>query len=65
MEFKGLLSRLLECAFIFLFSTILIRAGINILIEIWPVLLVIAAILLAIVIGWRVWKFIRGGMGKW
>lgn len=30
-----------------------------------PVLLIIAAILLAVIIGWRIWKCIRGGMGKW
>lgn len=65
MEPKGLLNRLLECAFMFLLSIVLIRAGINILIEIWPVLLIIAAILLAVIIGWRIWKFIRSGMGKW
>lgn len=65
MEPKGLLNRLLECAFIFLLSILLIRAGINILIEIWPVLLIIAVILLAVIIGWRIWKFIRSGMGKW
>jgi len=65
LEPKGLLNRLLECAFIFLLSILLIRAGINILIEIWPVLLIIAVILLAVIIGWRIWKFIRSGMGKW
>ncbi|WP_304818184.1 hypothetical protein [Faecalibaculum rodentium] len=65
MEPKGLLNRLLECAFMFLLSIVLIRAGINILIEIWPVLLIIAVILLAVIIGWRIWKFIRSGMGKW
>ncbi|MDE5823263.1 MAG: hypothetical protein K2H91_01050 [Lachnospiraceae bacterium] len=65
MEPKGLLNRLLECAFIFLLSIILIRVGINILLEIWPILLVITAILLAIIIVWRIWKFIHSGMGKW
>lgn len=65
MEPKGLLNRLLECAFIFLLSTLLIRAGTSILAEIWPVLLIIAAILSVAIIIWRIWKFIHGGMGKW
>lgn len=65
MEPKGLLNHLLECAFIFLLSTLLIRAGTSILTEIWPVLLIIAAILFAAIIIWRIWKFIHGGMGKW
>ena len=61
MEPKSFISRLLECAFLFLLSVILIRMGIDILTEIWPALAIIAAILLAFVIAFRIWKY----LGKW
>lgn len=64
MEPKSFISRLLECAFLFLLSVILIRMGIDILIEIWPALVLIAVILLSLVIAWRIWKYLRG-TGKW
>lgn len=61
---KGFLTRLLECAFLFLLSVILIQMGIDILTEIWLVLAIIAAILLAFVIAFRIWKYLRD-TGKW
>lgn len=64
MEPKSLISRLLECTFLFLLGIILIRMGIDILTEIWPALVLIAAVLLGLIIAWRIWKYLRD-TGKW
>lgn len=65
MQFpKSFLTLILESAFLFFLSASLIRMGVNILLEIWPMLVIIAITILAIIIGWRVWRHMRD-MGKW
>lgn len=64
MEPKSFISRLLECAFLFLLSIILIRMGIDILTEIWPALAIIAVIILGLIIAWRVYRHWRD-TGQW
>ena len=64
MEPKSILSRLLEMAFLFVVTAWLLKAGVCILLEIWPVLAVIAAVFLGIAILWRIWKHMRD-IGKW
>lgn len=61
---KSFLTLMLESAFLFFLSAFLIRMAVNILTEIWPALLTIAIVILAIVIGWRAWKHMHD-MGKW
>ena len=64
MQPKNLLTIILESAFLFFLSASLIRMGVNILIEIWPALLIIAIVILIITICWRIWKHMHD-MGKW
>lgn len=64
MEPRSLLSRLLEMTFMFVVTVWLLKAGVNILLEIWPVLAVVAAIILGSAILWRIWKHMRD-IGKW
>lgn len=64
MEPRSLLSRLLEMAFMFVATVWLLKAGVNILLEIWPVLAVIVAIILGGTILWRVWSHMRD-IRKW
>lgn len=61
---KRLITRILEFAGLFALSAFLIRLGVYYLLEVWPYLLFIAIIVLASVIGWRVYKH-RRDMGKW
>lgn len=55
---------MLESAFLFFLSAFLIRMAVNILTEIWPALLVIAIVILILLIGWRIWRYLHD-MGKW
>lgn len=61
---KSWLTKLLEAAFIFFLATYLIRAGVRILIEVYPVLLAIAAVVLISIVVWHIWKHIHDA-GKW
>lgn len=61
---KSFITRLLECAFLFLLSVILIQMGIDILAEIWPALAIIAIVVFLLVIVWRIWRYLRD-TGKW
>ena len=61
---KKFTSRMLELAGLFALSAFLVRLGVYYLLEVWPYLLVIAILVIAGVIGWRVYKR-RKDMGKW
>lgn len=61
---KSLITRILELAGLFALSAFLIRLGVYYLLEVWPYLLVITIIVLASIIGWRVYKH-KQDMGKW
>ena len=64
MQPKNLLTLILESAFLFFLSAFLIRMAVNILIEIWPALLITAIVILTIIAGWRIWRHLHD-MGKW
>ena len=64
MQPKNLLTLILESAFLFFLSAFLIRMAVNILIEIWPALLITAIVILTIITGWRIWRHLHD-MGKW
>lgn len=61
---KKFSSRMLELAGLFALSAFLVRLGVYYLLEVWPYLLIGAILVLAIIIGWRVYKH-RKNMGKW
>lgn len=61
---RNWLSRFLEAAFIFFLAAYLIRAGVRLIIEVYPVLLAIAAIVLLSVVAWHIWKHIHDA-GQW
>jgi hypothetical protein len=53
---KKLISRILEFAAMFWLSTWLIRIGVSYILDVWWVLLIIAAVVVAVIIGIRIWK---------
>jgi hypothetical protein len=53
---KKLIVRIMEAAVLFALSAFLIRLGVCYILEIWPVLLIIAAVTVGIVVGYRIWK---------
>lgn len=61
---KNWLSRFLEAAFVFALAAYLIRIGVNFIIEVYPVLLAIAAVVLLSVVILHIWKHIHDA-GKW
>lgn len=56
--------RILEFCAILAFSAFLLKLTVAYIMEIWPYLVAIAAIILAIMVIYRIWKHGRG-MGKW
>ena len=61
---KKLSSRMLELAFLFALSAFLVRLGVSYLLEVWPDLLIGTILIIAGIIGWRVYKH-KKDMGKW
>ncbi|WP_296480766.1 hypothetical protein [Acutalibacter muris] len=45
-----------EAAVTIAVSGYLIRLGVRLFLEVWPVLLIIAAVIAGAAIGWRIWK---------
>ena len=64
MEPKNLLTKMFEAALMFASAAFLIRVAVGWIMEIWPVLAIIAGIVLACIIAWRVYVHFRNG-GKW
>jgi hypothetical protein len=59
-EPKRLIARIVECAVLLALSVFLIKLAVCWLMEIWWVLLIIAAVVVAGIIGWQIWKNKRG-----
>lgn len=55
---------MLELAFLFALSAFLVRLGVSYLLEVWPYLLIGTILIIAGIIGWRVYKH-KKDMGKW
>lgn len=64
MEPKGLLTRILEGAILLALSAWLIKAAVRWLVDVWPVLVILAVIALAGIIFWRIYKHWRN-TGQW
>ena len=60
---KKLLARLLEAAAVFALAMFLIRLGVCYLSQVWWVLLILAGITIAVVVGWRLLKHQQNGDG--
>lgn len=61
MEPKRWIDRILEAAFMLMLSAFFIRTAVEWIIEVWPVLAAIAAIIIAAVIAYRTWKYKHDG----
>ncbi|MDE6995272.1 MAG: hypothetical protein K2P41_12760 [Lachnospiraceae bacterium] len=61
---KRFIERIFEFCVMLALSAFLLRLAVAYLLEIWVYLLIIAIIVTAGVIGWRVYKHFRD-MGKW
>jgi hypothetical protein len=53
---KRLLERLLEAAIIFALSGYLIKLGVCYILCVWPVLIILATVVIGGVIAYRIWK---------
>lgn len=61
---KKLITRILEFAALFFLSCCLLDAAVDILLEIWPVLLAVALVVILAVIIWRIIRH-RKDLGQW
>lgn len=61
---KKLITRIVEFCALLALSAFLLRLAVAYLLEIWVHLLIIAIIVIAGVIGWRVYKHFRD-LGQW
>lgn len=63
---RNLITRILESAFMLALAAFLIKTAVGWLLEIWPVLLAIALIITAIIIGFRIWRHKHDkDLGQW
>lgn len=63
---RNLISRILEAAFMLALAAFLIKTAVGWILEIWPVLLTIALIITAIIIGFRIWRHKHDkDLGQW
>lgn len=62
---KRLVTKILETAFMLALSAYLIKSAAYWLLEVWPILLTIAIIVTAIIIGFRIWRHKHDDLGKW
>jgi len=53
---KRLLEKLLEAAIIFVVATYLIKLGVCYILCVWPVLVILATVVIGGVIAYRIWK---------
>jgi len=58
---KKWLDRILEAAFMLMLSTFFIHTAVEWILEVWPVLAIIATIITAVVITYRIWKYKHDG----
>lgn len=61
---KRLITRILEFAFMLALSAFLINTAAYWILEVWPVLLTIALIIIISIIIYRIWKH-RHDLGQW
>lgn len=62
---KRLITKILETAFMLALSAFLINTAAYWIMEVWPILLVIAIIVAVIIIGFRIWRHRRDDLGQW
>lgn len=63
---KNLITQILEAAFMLALAAFLIKTAVGWILEIWPVLLTIAIIIVAIIIAYRIWRHKHDkDLGEW
>lgn len=62
---KQLFTKILEIAFMLALSAYLIKSAAYWLLEVWPILLTVASIVMAAIIGFRIWRHKHDDMEKW
>ncbi|NBJ02649.1 hypothetical protein D3Z62_21740 [Lachnospiraceae bacterium] len=58
---KKWIDRIVEATFMLMLSAFFIHTAVEWILEVWPVLAVIAAIIIAAVIVYRIWKYKHDG----
>lgn len=61
---KKFIERVLDFCITLAVSAFLLRLAVCYVVEVWPYLLAGASIILVVIIGYRVWKYMRD-TGKW
>lgn len=64
MDQKNFLTKLLEAVIMFALAMYLLRVAVQWFLEVWPVLAIIAGIILLCIIAYRVYRHFRD-VGKW
>ena len=63
---KHLITKILEATFMLALSAYLLRSAAYWLLEVWPILLTVAIIVVAIIIAYRIWRHRHDqDLGKW
>lgn len=63
---KHLITKILEVTFMLALAAFLLKTAVGWILEIWPVLLTIAIIVVAIIIAYRIWRHRHDqDLGKW
>lgn len=62
---KNLITQILEFAFMLALAAFLLKTAVGWILEIWPILLTIAIIVTATIIGIRIWRHKHDDLGKW
>jgi len=62
---KNLITQILEFAFMLALAAFLIKTAVNWILEIWPILLTIAIIIVTIAIIYRIWRHKHDDLGEW
>lgn len=62
---RKLIERVFDFCLTLVVAAFLLRLAVSYVLEVWPYLAIIAAIILIIGIAYRVWKYKKDNMGKW
>ena len=64
MEPKKWIDRIVEAAFMLMLSAFFIHTAVEWILEVWPILAIIFAIIIVAVVAYRIWRH-KHDLGQW
>lgn len=64
MEPKKWIDRIMEAAFMLMLSAFFIHTAVEWILEVWPILAIIFAIIIVAVVAYRIWRH-KHDLGQW